>query len=122
MRMPKTSSFSVRDILDLGPKQASAEDNLSSAETKLPVIKKEQEQRPDLVTTGERDDGKQLPLRQAPVSSSSPAHPGLPGLRPPLPLHFSQWSNLSPFLAHSKCKQPCGSIFENLTLVSFRCN
>ena len=118
MRMPKTSSFSVRDILDLGPKQATAEDNLSSAETKLPVIKKEQEQRPDLVKTGQREEGKQMPLSQASVSSSSPSHPGLPGHRPPLPLHFSQWSNLSPFLAHSKCKQPCGSLFDHLTHTS----
>ena len=74
MRMPKTSSFSVRDILDLGPKQATAEDNLSSAETKLPVIKKEQEQRPDLVKTGQREEGKQMPLSQASVSSSSPSN------------------------------------------------
>ena len=106
MRMPnKTSSFSVRDILDLGPKQAAPEDSLSSAETKLPVIKKEHEHRPDLVSEGDKG-GQAASVSSQGISSSSPAHPGLPGHKPPF--HFSQWSNLSPFLAHSKCKQSCG--------------
>ena len=34
MRMPRTSSFSVRDILDLGPKQGQEEEAV--ADTKLP--------------------------------------------------------------------------------------
>ena len=35
MRMPRTSSFSVRDILDLGPKQGQEEEAV--VDTKLPT-------------------------------------------------------------------------------------
>ena len=90
MRMPRTSSFSVRDILDLGPKQGKEPDQQTETETKLPV---KTEAKPDLVKT---------PPHSGVVSSTtqnclSPAQP-----RPPL--HFPQWSNISPFLSYNKCR------------------
>ena len=81
MRMPasKTSSFSVRDILDLGPKQAAVRD---TGETQLAGIKTE----------------------PAPATPPAPPRPGyLQGARPPFPFPH-HWSQLSPFLAHNKCK------------------
>ena len=101
MRMPasKTSSFSVRDILDLGPKQAAVQD---TGETQLAGIKTEPAPAPDIVKTAPAVSAP--PLQPAPSTPPAPPRPGyLQGARPtfPFPHH---WSQLSPFLAHSKCK------------------
>lgn len=105
MRMPRTSSFSVRDILDLGPKQGKEAGDEAGSETKLPV---KTEPKPDLVKTGA--------CQPSPTSGvvSSTTHnyfPGPGGLRPPP--HLAQWSNLSPFLSYNKCRS---SISHYLTL------
>ena len=89
MRMPRTSSFSVRDILDLGPKQGKEATEEAGTETKLPV---KTEPKPDLVKTG----ASQPWPRSGVVSSTTQ------GLRPHP--HLAQWSNISPFLSYNKCK------------------
>ena len=105
MRMPnsnRTSSFSVRDILDLGPKQTSSDGDRTSPETKLPAVKTEQ--KPDVVktVTGLTSSSSYMSVNSPVISSSTPAHGYLAGARPPF--HFGQWSHLSPFLAQTKCK------------------
>ena len=101
MRMPasKTSSFSVRDILDLGPKQAAVQD---TGETQLAGIKTEPAPAPDIVKTAPAVSAP--PLQPAPATPPAPPRPGyLHGARPPFPFPH-HWSQLSPFLAHNKCK------------------
>ena len=99
MRMPRTSSFSVRDILDLGPKQGKGEE--AGTETKLAV---KTEPKPDLVKTSP-------PSPTSHVSSTTQSYfPGA-GLRPPP--HLAQWSNLSPFLSYNKCRS---SIYQHFPL------
>ena len=98
MRMPRTSSFSVRDILDLGPKQGKEGGEDAGTETKLPPVKTEP--KPDLVKTA----ACQSSPRCGVVSSSTQHYfPGPhQGLRPPP--HLAQWSNISPFLSYNKCR------------------
>ena len=95
MRMPRTSSFSVRDILDLGPKQGKEAGEEAGTETKLPV---KTEPKPDLVKT----DACQPSPRSGVVSSTTHNYFPGPGLRPPA--HLAQWSNISPFLSYNKCR------------------
>ena len=95
MRMPRTSSFSVRDILDLGPKQGKDAGEEAGPETKLPVKK---EPKPDLVKT----DACHPSGRSGVVSSTTQNYFPGPGLRPPP--HLAQWSNISPFLSYNKCR------------------
>ena len=95
MRMPRTSSFSVRDILDLGPKQGPEGGEDGGEETKLPV---KTEPKPDLVKTGDC----QASPRSGVVSSTTNNYFPGPAIRPPP--HLAQWSNLSPFLSYNKCK------------------
>ena len=116
MRMPnsnRTSSFSVRDILDLGPKPTSTDGDRASPETKLPAVKTEQ--KPDVLKTGvglTSSSGSHMSVNSPVISSSTPAHSYLAGARPPF--HFGQWSNLSPFLTQTKCKLflICSEVFE----------
>ena len=101
MRMPRTSSFSVRDILDLGPKQGKGEE--AGTETKLSV---KTEPKPDLVKTSPTS-----PTSTSHVSSTTQSYfPGA-GLR--APPHLAQWSNLSPFLSYNKCRS---SIYQHFPL------
>ena len=92
MRMPRTSSFSVRDILDLGPKAGKETEQETEPETKLPV---KTEPKPDLVKTSPSS------IPSGVVSSTTQNY--LTGARPSM--HFPQWSNISPFLAYNKCKR-----------------
>ena len=107
MRMPRTSSFSVRDILDLGPKQGK-ESQETETETKLPV---KTEAKPDLVKTSPHS---------GVVSSTTQNY--LSGAQPRPSLHFPQWSNISPFLSYNKCKSLSARLQSSNPLVSSRLN
>ena len=108
MRMPRTSSFSVRDILDLGPKQGKEAGEEAGTETKLPV---KTEPKPDLVKT----DACQPSPRSGVVSSTTHNYFPGPGLRPPP--HLAQWSNISPFLSYNKCRSNISQRFPLLTQI-----
>ena len=106
MRMPRTSSFSVRDILDLGPKQGKEAGEDGGTETKLPV---KTEPKPDLVKT----DACQASPRSGVVSSTTHNYFPGPAIRPPP--HLAQWSNISPFLSYNKCRSNISQRFPLLT-------
>ena len=118
MRMPnsnRTSSFSVRDILDLGPKQNKSENSSPDQETQITVnttkldkLDTKLDEKLDSTQIDERsvktEHKPDIVKNTAPVSSSSPIHGHgyFPGVR--APFTFGHWSNLSPFLAQTKCK------------------
>ena len=94
----KTSSFSVRDILDLETSKAKAKETTEKiAETK-PEVK------PDLVQTSQSPAAKLAPASQHLSTSATALSEYLASKQQ---FHqFSQWSGFSPFLSHhhTKCK------------------
>ena len=98
MRMPRTSSFSVRDILDLGPKPSKEEEAV--VETKLPGP------RPDLLGPAPRP--APGPVSPPSLSLHSPSISSTTGPAARLPL--SHWSGLQPFLAQHKRESRLSSL------------
>lgn len=112
MRMPRTSSFSVRDILDLGPKQGQEEGEVQ--ETKLPNPELESKPTPDVLRNSSNK--VKLSLSSPSINSTTPNYltQTSPSIRD-RPMPINHWPNLSPFLSQHKLDSIKKEIDENDT-------